>query len=310
MDSVTVQNTLPVVSSVSISPNSSVYNDSILSCTSTIIDPDENLTPSYTWSLGVVSLKLMLYRFSNDCSFATDIVYCDISVLIQGGTDSGSANISVDNRSPSITSLTITPTSPIVGVDDLVCTATALDDDGHSPSYTYSWTSDMGSSASGSTVPASSTTAGETWTCTVDVTDGIDVTSDSIDVTVNIPFSTVTFTSCGKSGPFGPEQSHCDAEYLGTTLENMVTVFSGIQEWTVPAREPTRGRRGKGSLGKDHATPIIQQDPGKEPISMVICSHSRRCFNFGWSRRSNTLIGKKVVEVEVVPSLPRVIILH
>ncbi len=268
MDSVTLQNTLPVVSAVSISPNSSIYNDSILSCTSTIVDPDENLTPIYTWSIGssIVGNSSSI-DLATTAALPTDIVYCDISVSdSQGGTDSGSANISVDNRAPAITSLTITPLSPIVGVDDLVCTATALDDDGHSPSYTYSWTSDMGSSASGNTVPASSTTAGETWTCTVDVTDGIDITSDSIDVTVNIPFSTVTFTSCGKSGPFGPDQSHCDAEYLGTTLENMVSVFSGIQEWTVPATGTYSIEvwGGEGSLGKDHATSYYSTGiPGK-----------------------------------------------
>lgn len=43
-----------------------------------------------------------------------------------------------------------------------------------------------------------------------------------------------TFTTCGATGAFGPDQAACDAAYIGTELEGLVTVTNGIQEWTVP----------------------------------------------------------------------------
>lgn len=48
---------------------------------------------------------------------------------------------------------------------------------------------------------------------------------------------TYTFTTCGQEGRLGPEQSDCNAEYDGSSLEgavNIVNSNSGIQEWEVP----------------------------------------------------------------------------
>ena len=53
---VTVTNTEPVVSGVSISPSTGVYNDSVLSCSGTVVDPDENLTLVYSWTVNTLPL--------------------------------------------------------------------------------------------------------------------------------------------------------------------------------------------------------------------------------------------------------------
>ena len=43
------------------------------------------------------------------------------------------------------------------------------------------------------------------------------------------------FTNCGKVGRTGPTQSDVNNSYLGTNLENLVSVVSqGVQEWTIP----------------------------------------------------------------------------
>ena len=42
------------------------------------------------------------------------------------------------------------------------------------------------------------------------------------------------FTNCGSEGHLGPSQEDCDSEYEGTSLEDVVAVTEGIQEWTVP----------------------------------------------------------------------------
>ena len=50
-DSVTVSNTGPVVSNVSISPSSNVTNDMTLSCTASAMDADEAVTAVFNWSV-------------------------------------------------------------------------------------------------------------------------------------------------------------------------------------------------------------------------------------------------------------------
>ena len=42
------------------------------------------------------------------------------------------------------------------------------------------------------------------------------------------------FTNCGSEGALGPSQEDCDGEYQGTSLEDVVVVTAGIQEWIVP----------------------------------------------------------------------------
>jgi len=42
-----------------------------------------------------------------------------------------------------------------------------------------------------------------------------------------------TFTTCGATGPTGPNQTACDTAYAGTDLEASVSVASGIQSFTI-----------------------------------------------------------------------------
>ena len=66
--------------------------------------------------------------------------------------------------------------------------------------------------------------------------DGTDTANASSDIEVNSDWpGTLNFTNCGQTGSTGPSQSQCDGGYIGTTLEGLVTLSSGIQIWTVPA---------------------------------------------------------------------------
>ena len=47
--------------------------------------------------------------------------------------------------------------------------------------------------------------------------------------------TTVTFTNAAATGRNGPTQAQVNTAYDGTTLDDDVTVSSGIQSWTVPA---------------------------------------------------------------------------
>jgi len=53
-------------------------------------------------------------------------------------------------------------------------------------------------------------------------------------IMANVVTETHTFTNCGQTGRTGPSQSQANSTYSGTSLEGLVTVTDGIQEWTVP----------------------------------------------------------------------------
>ena len=75
---------------------------------------------------------------------------------------------------PAAPSVTITPASP-ADTDDLVCTATATDEDGDSLTYSYVWSvNGLDSGITGDSVAADITAEGEIWTCTATASDATD----------------------------------------------------------------------------------------------------------------------------------------
>ena len=109
--------------------------------------------------------------------------------------------------------------------------------------YTYNWYDDSGSleqtyTSSTDTLDIflGSGTTGGVWTCEVIASDGSLTATASTTITVDSDWAgPLEFTHCNQSGRDGPSQSQCDAEYSGDLLENLVTVSSGVQSWTVPS---------------------------------------------------------------------------
>ena len=57
-----------------------------------------------------------------------------------------------------------------------------------------------------------------------------------INITLDPETNTIyNFTTCGKTGNTGPNQTQCNTDYTGTTLAGLVNVTSGYQKWVVPA---------------------------------------------------------------------------
>lgn len=102
-----------------------------------------------------------------------------------------------------------------------------------SSNLSYAWTFQGGNPAS--SILSSPTVVWSTpgkYAVQLTVTDlaGCPATyTDSVVVTACQPISQ-TFTHCGKVGNTGPSQSDCNSAYGS----GVVTVFGGIQEWTVP----------------------------------------------------------------------------
>ena len=136
-----------------------------------------------------------------------DTLTCTVDVQNSSGmTARGIANVTIANRLPDVPMVTIDPTSPVPGVDDVTCTATGLNDqDGQSVRVSeYTWTSDTGSMAMGP-VYQQAVSELQAWTCTVTVTDGIDsnVGASSVQATSTV-IDTLTFTTCGQVGRQDP----------------------------------------------------------------------------------------------------------
>ena len=118
--------------------------------------------------------------------FPGDVLRCyALATDSSGASNSQFAELIIGQRDPIAPTVVITPTEPEPGVDDLVCTATGSSDpDGLPIVTTITWTSSDGATVYGDTVLGADTSGGETWTCTVEVSDGTSTTtvSESVDV--------------------------------------------------------------------------------------------------------------------------------
>ena len=184
-DAVTVENTAPEITSVSISPTSPTVSDT-LSCSASATDDDgDTVTLSYEWTVSgttVGTSSTLSSGFS-----AGDTVTC--TVTPDDGTDTGtpdSDSVTVDNTAPELASVSLSPATAYEA-DTLTCTPTASDADGDSISYTYAWTvSGSTVAASGSTLTGSSFDKHDDVFCTVTPDDGTDTGSPMSSSTVTI----------------------------------------------------------------------------------------------------------------------------
>ena len=245
--SINIDNTAPTISNAAISNGQSIYNDSTATCSATLSDPDDTPIASYEWSLNGSLLGTgASIDLTNHTPQYGDTLTCTISATDpQGLSIVDSVDATIENRPPNGPAINLTPTNPVEGQDDLVCSITGngTDDDGDPITYAFSWMVDTvpftnpSNAASSSTVSSSEITSGEEWICLVTPNDGIvDGTPTTASVTIEADWDGERiFTNCGQTGRTGPSQSMCTGEYSGTTLDGEVTVSNGIQSWTVPA---------------------------------------------------------------------------
>jgi formylglycine-generating enzyme required for sulfatase activity len=200
---VTVENTAPTVDSVGLD-QSVAYNDSVINCSYTTTDPDETPNVDVVWTVGGTDVQVNgPLDLATTAALPEDEVVCTVTVTdTQLATDTDFASITITNRVPTQPTVSISPSAPTVGVDDLTCTALSTDPDGTTPNYSYEWTQN-GSSTSHTTntIASSDTSAGDTWECIVTPDDGIDFgDSNSSSVTVA---SACALTDCDMSVDLG-----------------------------------------------------------------------------------------------------------
>ena len=179
-DDVTVLNSSPVITDVEMSPSSQQYNDETFSCSFTYTDADADAVTYtvewYTTFQGVLLFTGEELDATTTTLMPRDYLYCRVTIDDgHGDTDTDTDGAFIDNRPPSEPGVEITPSSPVEGQDDLVCTIStpSVDLDGQTVSYTYVWKKN-GSTTSytSNTISSSVIQGGETWRCIVTPYDG------------------------------------------------------------------------------------------------------------------------------------------
>ena len=111
-----IGNTAPVVTAVSLSQTANVYNDSTITCSSTVFDPDETPIISYQWqnttrgtSLGS-GASLVL---NAAVAAPQDVIRCVVQAEdSQGESDADVVDVSISNRAPSLSNVALSPNAP------------------------------------------------------------------------------------------------------------------------------------------------------------------------------------------------------
>ena len=187
---ITISNSEPTVDSglLSSSDGAYFYTDSTLTCLGTVSDDDETVSAIYSWDINGSSSSGAAVDLSSYSLAVGDSVSCTISVAdSHGGVDSMVVSEVIDNRDPSIASVSITPN--LVQTNSLLsCSVSASDDDNDFLTESYSWTINGSSVGSASTLQLDNSLASpfDTVECTVSVDDGNGGSiSDSISVSVS-----------------------------------------------------------------------------------------------------------------------------
>ena len=187
--SIIIQNTPPEITSVSITPISNTYNDTTYTCTALFVDPDETPTLTYEWSVNQTVLgNTYLLNASAFGLLPEDVLTCTVTAIdSDNATDTGSAQVTLVNRAPTVTNTVISPNLHHNIHPTLFCSALVSDADGESLTPTYTWTIGTNSySGSSLVLNPSIVSPSDIVTCTVSATDSYgDTDTDSTSVSLN-----------------------------------------------------------------------------------------------------------------------------
>lgn len=184
-------NGLPGAPTVSLSPTSpTTTDDLVVQLDAPATDPDgDAISYTYAWARDGVPRgayttdTLPAAATTKGETWAVTVTPDDGHAT---GT-AGAASVVIVNTPPTAPVVTVTPTDPIEGEDDLTCAVStaSTDADGDAISYAIAWDVDGASAGTSATIAAADTTAEEVWTCTVTPDDGEDdgaVGADSVSI--------------------------------------------------------------------------------------------------------------------------------
>ncbi len=175
-DSLTIDNTAPELTSVTVTPESPGIDDT-LTCTAEATDVDgDEVTFAYSWT--VDGSEVGTDSTLTGAFVGGDEVTCTVTPSDESTTgDTGSDSVTIGNTVPEVSTVEISP-DPAASTDTLECTWVYLDRDGDADASTVSWTID-GTEVGTEPTLSGVFTGGDEVTCTVTAYDDIEVGGSS-----------------------------------------------------------------------------------------------------------------------------------
>ena len=234
----------PAVDEILITPEAA-YNDSVLTCTARVSDPEDDedeyykslLVPAYQWMLGeeILNTKEKI-RLENFDTRPQDVLTCMVSITdYRGLSTTRGADVILGNRAPVIERIVIGPTEPY-NDSTLVCEVDVFDPD-EEVSLQYSWTSGampLGDTASIDITDAD-LRAGDEVSCSVQAEDAYgETTAASTSIILQnrapaVPSATISWTLGGVLYPDADSEIICSTELVEDPDGDQLT-YSAI--WT------------------------------------------------------------------------------
>lgn len=185
---VIIGNRAPSITSVDLSPTTADATSTLVCSPQGFVDADgDTAVYTYAWEVEGITVPLQTGDTLSTGFGRGDNVVCIVTPGdgITTGPSVTSNTITIQNAAPSVSTLAISPTSPLAG-EALTASATGTDPDGDSVSFTYLWKKNgVNTTNTTATVPSSVTQAGEIWTIVATPTDGtLAGTPGSLSVTV------------------------------------------------------------------------------------------------------------------------------
>ena len=187
----TFQNTLPVITSVELSPLSAYTNDVVVANISVIDQEQQEIFLNYTWYVSdletgtstIVQSGLNGTLSGEQYFDKGDLVFVDVTPNdgIEDGLSLQSSQLTIMNTPPVLSEITLTPSEALEGVDDLTCQLIGTDVDQDELIYSFRWIDPDGDVqqseadlTEGITVLDGTKVSEGTWTCEGTISDGED----------------------------------------------------------------------------------------------------------------------------------------
>lgn len=229
---VSIDNTAPVITDLTISPSPG-YNDSILTCIVTATDVDgQNLSSNFTWlniDTGVALGIGATLNLNSTSASTTDVIRCTAQVTDSSGdSDTATGDLTISNRAPTVSSVTVTPSSGVLTSTVLTCSATSIDLDDDVTSFGYVWTNNgntIGSDSRLSLTPSNSQPS-DIIMCTATVTDSNSATgSDTATIQVENTDPVVSTVTIGPSTGYNDSTLTCTVVASDDDNQSLTTSY-------------------------------------------------------------------------------------
>ena len=240
--STTIVNTAPSIDSLSITSTGTIYNDSVLTCSATITDPDETVTPTYTWNLGGQNYTGASVNLGNFSLSSGDSISCTATANDGDAPPvNDTTSILINNRAPTVSFVGITPTS-LFSNSTANCTVQSQDADNDTLNTQISWMANGQTIAVGSSVTLTGLVSpNDSLVCEAQVSDSNDtitVSSAEIFIQNTLPTTpSITTSSTNSSGNPAAEDDdlYCTIANSSTDIDGDTVLYNFL--WTGPNGE-------------------------------------------------------------------------